>query len=77
MTKNVIPKGLWDLGLVYEDELLSRMSRGKERRTIYEEVIGQTLEIGEYLDFEFYNLVLLWYQPYKQKTTDDPRSIAR
>ena len=57
MTKNVITKGLWDLGLVYEDELLSRMSRGKERLTIYEEVIGQKLDIGEYLDFELYNIV--------------------
>ena len=50
MTKKVIPNLLWDFGLVYKAELLSRISRGKGKRTGYEEVTGQTPDIGEYLD---------------------------
>ena len=42
MTKKKVPKRLWDYGLVYESELLSRMARGSDRRTGYEEVTGQT-----------------------------------
>ena len=59
MTKKVIPKRLWDFGIFYESELLSILSRGKETRTRYEDVTGQTPEIGEYFDFYFYNIV--WY----------------
>jgi hypothetical protein len=35
MTKKNVPKRLWDFGLVYESELLSRMARGNDRRTGY------------------------------------------
>ena len=59
MTNKVVLKRLWYLGLVYEAEMLSRMSRGKGKRTGYEEVAVKTPEIGEYLDFEFYHL--LWW----------------
>ena len=57
MTKKNVPKRLWDFGLVYESELLSRMARGLDRRTGYEEITGQTPDISEWLDFEFYDLV--------------------
>ena len=50
MTKKVIPKRLWGCGLVYDAELLSKMSRGNNKQTGYEEVTGQTLKISEYLD---------------------------
>ena len=53
MKKKVIPKRLWYFGLVYKAEPLSRISRGKGKWTGYEEVTGQTPDIGEYLDFEF------------------------
>jgi hypothetical protein len=36
---------------------MSRMARGLDRRTGYEEVFGDTPEISEWLDFEFYDLV--------------------
>ena len=49
----VIKKRLWDFGLVYDAELLSKISRQKEKRTGYEEVSGQTPYIGDYLNFEF------------------------
>ena len=61
MTKKVIPKRLWGCGLVYDAELLSKISRGNNKQTGYEEVRGKTLKISEYLDLEFYNLVWWWY----------------
>ena len=60
MTNIMIPKQLWDFGLFYEDEMLSRISRGKDKRTGCDEVTGQTQKIGDYLDFEFYNLACWW-----------------
>ena len=57
MTKKRVPQRLWDCGLVYEAEIVSRMARGSDKRTGYEQVTGQTPEIGEWLDFEFYDLV--------------------
>ena len=52
MTRKLIPKVIWYFGLVYEDELLSIISIDKENWNGYEEVTGQTLEIGYYLYFE-------------------------
>jgi hypothetical protein len=46
MTKQKVPKRLWDCGLVYESKLLSRMARGSNQRTGYEEVTGQTPDIS-------------------------------
>ena len=60
MKKTVIPRLLCNFGLVYKSELLSRMSIVKGKRSGYEEVTCQTLEIGDYLDFEFYNLFWWW-----------------
>ena len=60
MAKKSVPRRLWDFGLVHEAELLSRLSRGRDGRTGYEEVFGQTPSIAEYVDFEFYDLVWWW-----------------
>jgi hypothetical protein len=68
---------LWDFGLVYESELLSRMARGDNWRTRYEVVIGQMPDISEWLDFEFYNLVW-WLERFKKPIiTDNQRRLAR
>ena len=52
-----VPKQLWDFGLIYKSELLCHMAQGTDNRTGYEEVTGQTPDIIEWLDFEFYDLV--------------------
>jgi hypothetical protein len=57
MQKKKVPTQLWDYGLVYEGELLSKMSRGQDGRSGYEMVTGNTPDINEWLDFEFYDLV--------------------
>jgi hypothetical protein len=56
LKKNVYSQ-LWDYGLVYKGELLTRMSCGDDGRSGYEQVTGETPDISEWLDFEFYDLV--------------------
>ena len=56
MHKKKVPERLWDLGLAYESELLLRMDCGRDRRTGYEEVTGDTVDISKWLDFEMYDL---------------------
>lgn len=77
MSKKKVPRRLWDFGLVYEAEILSRMSRGRDGRTGYEEVFGQTPNIAEYLDFEFYDRVWWWDRGDKISSTKDPKRLAR
>jgi predicted GIY-YIG superfamily endonuclease len=49
------PKRLWDFGLVHQSEIMSRMSRGRDGRTGYESITGETPDISEWLDFDFYD----------------------
>jgi hypothetical protein len=60
MQKKNVCSRLWDYGLVYESKLLTRMSRGDDGRSGYEQVTGETPNISEWLDFEFYDLVWWW-----------------
>ena len=77
MNKKKVPKRLWDFGLIYESELLSRMARGNNKRTGYEEVTGQTPDISEWLDFEFYDMVWWLDRPSKPDFSDNTRRLAR
>jgi len=77
MQKKKVPKRLWDFGLVYEGEILSRMSRGKTGRSGYEEITGDTPDISEWLDFEFYDLVWWLDRPNKPNVTDQTKRLAR
>ena len=49
---------LWDYGMRHEAELLARIA-GPDGRTPIEKVTGETPDISEYLDFDFYDRV--WY----------------
>ena len=60
----------------YESELLTHMAQGWDRRTGYEEVTGQTLEISEWTNFDFYDLVWWWHIPSKPNITDNPQHLA-
>ena len=77
MIKKQVPKRLWDYGLIYESEVMSRMARGKDRQTGYEEVTGETPDISEWLDFEFYDLVWWLDRPNKPSVNDDTRRLGR
>jgi hypothetical protein len=63
MQKHKVPPCLWDYGLVYETNILHRIPRGQQQRTGIEIVTGETPDISEWIDFEFYDRV--WY--YDQK----------
>jgi hypothetical protein len=73
MQKKNVYSRLWDYGLVYEGELLTRMSRGDDGRSGYEQVTGETPDISEWLDFEFYDLVWWWDRPNKPNINDETK----
>ena len=60
MRENHVPSRLWDYGLVYISEIQSIIARGHERRPGIERVMGQTVDISEWLDFDFYDRVWYW-----------------
>ena len=76
MIGHKVPNRLWDYGLVYEAEILSRLSRGQDDRTGIERLTGDTPDISEWMDFGFYDIV--WYhdQP-KPDLTDESRKLGR
>ena len=47
MIKRRDPKRLWDLGMVYESEIMSILSRGHDGRTGMEIITGDTVDISE------------------------------
>ena len=77
MQKKRVPKRLWDFGLVVESEILTRMARGQDRRTGYDEVPGKTADISECLDFEFYYLVYWYDRPNKLYVSNNVRRLSR
>ena len=48
---------------MYETELFNLIARGSDKRTGYERVTGDTPDISEYLDYEFYDWVYYWDMP--------------
>ena len=50
---------VWDFALVYEAEILSMIVRGSNLIPGLEKVTGKTVDITEYLDFTFWDLV--WF----------------
>ena len=74
--KNVPPR-LWDWGAKHAAKLMQFLPRPDlDMRTGFEEVTGQTPDISEYLDFEFYDLV--WYYKEKHPSVDqESRALGR
>ncbi len=61
--KRRVPKRVWDFGIVWECEILSRMCRHNNQFTGIERLTGDTTDISEWLDFEFYDLCWYWDVP--------------
>ena len=49
--------------MVYESKILSRISRGHDGRTGMERITRDTVDIGEWTYFEFYDLCRCWGTP--------------
>ena len=64
MIKRRAPKRIWDFGFVYEAEILSRIARGRDGRTGIERITGDSCDISEWVDFEFYDLCWYWDTPH-------------
>ena len=78
MVEKNIPSRLWDFGIVHRAELMTRMVRSKSMRTGYEIVTGDTPDISEWMDFDFYDLV--WYHDPPDTmsgTTEEIRKLGR
>ena len=76
MLKRKVPPRLWDYGLIYESNILNRIPHGQQQRTGIEMVTGETPDISEWIDFEFYDRV--WYYDQKKIEIDGSgRHLAR
>ena len=63
MIKRRAPKRVWDFGTVYESENLSGISRGHDGITGTKRITGDTVDISEWTDFQFYDLCWYWDTP--------------
>ena len=76
MVRKKVPKRLWDYGLIYESGILNRIPRGNSGRTGLEIVTGETPDISEWIDFEFYDRV--WSYDHKKIEMDSTgKRLAR
>ena len=57
MATNNTPLRAWDFALVYGSEILSMITRGDDLTPGLEKITGKTVDIIEYLDFAFWDLV--------------------
>ena len=67
-----IPKQLWDFGIVWECEIYSRTAN-REGTTGMQRLTGDTTDISEWIDFEFYDLVKYW----DDRSDENKSSIGR
>jgi hypothetical protein len=73
MLENQVPSRLWDYDLVYISEIQSLLARGTDRRPGIERVLGQTVDVSEWLDFDSYDRV--WYLDHQK--TDLNNELAK
>jgi hypothetical protein len=70
------PSRLWDYDLVYIAEVQSLLARGPVSRPVIEHLTGNTVDILEWLDFDFYERVCYWDQK-KMDMTDKQAKLGR
>ena len=73
MIKPRAPKSVWDFGMVYKSNIMSRISWGHGGRTGMERITENTVDIGEWTKFEFYDLCWYWDTPndWETQSLDD------
>jgi len=70
--KRRIPKCVWDFHIVWEAQIYSRTVH-RNHNTPLEALTGDTVDISEYIKFEFYDLVLYW----DDRDNENRQSIGR
>jgi hypothetical protein len=63
-----VPSRLWDYAMVHVTKLMNFTAQGQNGRTGHEEVTGETPDISEYVDFDFYDWVWYWDTPDKDNS---------
>jgi hypothetical protein len=63
-----VPSRLWDYAMVHVTKLMNFTAQGRDGRTGHEEVTGETPNISEYMDFDFYDWVWYWDTPDKDNS---------
>ena len=58
-----ISRRLWDYLLIWTAEVISRTWNPKFERTGIEEITGETPDISEWIEFDFYDRVWFWDKP--------------
>jgi hypothetical protein len=76
MREAQIPSRLWDYGLVYIAEVQSLLACGPLQCSGLELISGQTPNISEWLNFDFYDRVWYWDQK-KMDMSDEQARIGR
>ena len=61
-----VPKRVWDFGIVWEAEIYS-CTAGKDGQTALERITGDTPDISEWIEFEFYDMVWYWDNQHDSK----------
>jgi len=67
-----IPKCVWDYHIVWEAQIYSRTVH-KDHSTPLEALTGDTIDISEWTEFEFYDLVVYW----DDRDNESRQSIGR
>jgi hypothetical protein len=60
MVTKGVHRRLWDFGCVHQSEIMCRIASYCDGRTGIERITGETPDISEWLDFDFYDLVWFW-----------------
>ena len=76
MQSHQVPARLWDYGLVYIAEIQSILARGVDKRPGIEKLTGETIDISEWLDFDFYERIWYWDRK-KMDMTDEQAKVGR
>jgi hypothetical protein len=76
MRASQVPSRLWDYGLVYISEIQSLLARGQDNRPGIERITGNTVDISEWLNFDFYGHMWYWDQK-KMDMTDEQAKLGR
>ena len=63
---------MWDYHIVWEAQIYSRTVR-RDHNTPLEALTGDTIDISEWIEFEFYDLIIYW----DDRKNDTKQSIGR